>query len=597
MPAGEALISVNETNKLIIGNGDHDDVEDDILNTADPDNGPEELTYTITDAPDDGTLWVGDVAIGINGTFTQEDINANQLYYIFDPEKEQADDDPTTDDDSFSFKVSDGTTSTEGIQVFNINVNPVNDPPIVDPDVLTDGKLTAEVQEDSILEIKNTVLNVTDNDKGDGVTYKLETATENGTLWFDKNGDGILNKGEESALVKGSIFTQADIDAGTLTYKYDESKEPVAGIDDSFVFTATDGHGGNLVATTFTIDVEGSIDNPRLETPDSAVSVWEGEGSYAKDPLYARNVAVIDNSRLYVSDGDSASDKITFTVKDNPDYGTLFLDNDNNKVLSSGDTTLSSGLTFSQKDIDDGKLLYQHNGGDNVDNKDTFSFTVKDDVGAQDDISEQTFTINVYGVNDAPSLDIPTPYYEDVQGINKDNIVADNENTTADEFYNGNTKGFINIDLSIKDPDADKGNITVILKTDPAEGLIAVDKTILNVDVEDNGQPGFLIIEGKLEDVNKSLDTLRFWGIKTGETEIVIEVLDNGNTGVNSVTGLDSDNVENDSGIIKIHVTSLYEPEVAPNAADANVTIFEDTTHQFNSDQSTGSLLRFNGKC
>ncbi len=66
--------------------------------------------------------------------------------------------------------------------------------------------------------------------------------------------------------------------------------------------------------------------------------------------------------------------------------------------------------------------------------------------------------------------------------------------------------------LSIKDPDADKGNITVILKTDPAEGLIAVDKTILNVDVEDNGQPGFLIIEGKLEDVNKSLDTLRFSG-------------------------------------------------------------------------------------
>ncbi|MBW4681674.1 MAG: DUF4347 domain-containing protein [Microcoleus vaginatus WJT46-NPBG5] len=87
--------------------------------------------------------------------------------------------------------------------------------------------------------ITATQLQVSDPDS-DPITYTLTTAPTSGTLTL--NG---------TALSARSTFTQADIDAGLLTYTHGGSETT----SDSFSFSATDGKGGNIDSTAFAITV------------------------------------------------------------------------------------------------------------------------------------------------------------------------------------------------------------------------------------------------------------------------------------------------------------------------------------------------------
>jgi hypothetical protein len=70
------------------------------LLTIDPDDGPAELTYTITGAPDSGQLRLDGAPLAAGGVFTQADVNAGRLTYVHGGAA------GTTD--SFSFSVADG---------------------------------------------------------------------------------------------------------------------------------------------------------------------------------------------------------------------------------------------------------------------------------------------------------------------------------------------------------------------------------------------------------------------------------------------------------------------------------------------------------
>ena len=107
---------------LSVTEGGEREITTALLQFNDVDNDAEELTYTITDAPDHGTLqklvggtW-GD--LGTN-TFTQADIDAGRVRYQHGGSENHA--------DSFAYSVSDSVDSVTGN--FAITISPVNDAP------------------------------------------------------------------------------------------------------------------------------------------------------------------------------------------------------------------------------------------------------------------------------------------------------------------------------------------------------------------------------------------------------------------------------------------------------------------------------------
>ena len=128
MPLMITITGVNDepvrviSDGLSVTEGGEREITTALLQFNDVDNDAEELTYTIADAPDHGTLqklvdgtW-GD--LGTN-TFTQDDIDAGRVRYQHDGSENHA--------DSFAYSVSDSVDSVTGN--FAITISPVNDAP------------------------------------------------------------------------------------------------------------------------------------------------------------------------------------------------------------------------------------------------------------------------------------------------------------------------------------------------------------------------------------------------------------------------------------------------------------------------------------
>ena len=94
-----------------------------MLNEGDPDDTGLGLTYTVTTATTNGTLRLSGGALGLNSTFTQDDIDNNRIAYDHDGSE--------TLSDSFDFSLADGGENgvTAATGTFNITVTPVNDAP------------------------------------------------------------------------------------------------------------------------------------------------------------------------------------------------------------------------------------------------------------------------------------------------------------------------------------------------------------------------------------------------------------------------------------------------------------------------------------
>ena len=92
------------------------------LSYDDSDTDAAAITYTITTAVTNGTLFRDGVTLGLNATFTQADIDNGLVTYTHDGGE--------TASASFGFSISDGTTTTAG-QSFAFTVTPVNDAPAV----------------------------------------------------------------------------------------------------------------------------------------------------------------------------------------------------------------------------------------------------------------------------------------------------------------------------------------------------------------------------------------------------------------------------------------------------------------------------------
>ncbi len=101
---------------LSVSSGGSGTIDNTKLKVTDPDNTAAQLTFTVGTAPAHGTLKKGAATLSGSSTFTQADIDGNQITYTNNGDSAAG--------DSFTFTVSDGAGGSIGTTTFQITIAP-----------------------------------------------------------------------------------------------------------------------------------------------------------------------------------------------------------------------------------------------------------------------------------------------------------------------------------------------------------------------------------------------------------------------------------------------------------------------------------------
>ncbi|MEZ6059075.1 MAG: cadherin-like domain-containing protein [Planctomycetaceae bacterium] len=267
-----------------------------MLNEGDPDDDGIELTWTITSNVGNGTLRLNGSAIGLNDTFTQQDIDDNLLTYDHNGGE--------TTSDAFDFSLADGgeNGSTPVTGSFSFTVTPVNDAPT--GSVTIDN--TTPAQGDT-LTASNTLADadglgaITYTWKADGATvgtgttYTL-TEAEVGTVitveasYTDGHGTNEVVASSATAAVtnvtRGSGFPHDEAEKMLADIFYSNTSDAIVnGTRDVTLVTLTDDGGGTDTATVNTISTVTLVavnDAPVMSSVEgTALPYMENDGPMA----------------------------------------------------------------------------------------------------------------------------------------------------------------------------------------------------------------------------------------------------------------------------------------------------------------------------
>jgi len=210
-----------------------------------------QIVYTLGAAPTVGQLTKNGTALKSGETFTQDDIDNGRMSYV------HAGDEVFGDGFSFSVAGSAGLSTSSFSFAFVIDAD--NDAPFIDV------QQALFLQEGEQITITNGSLRVLDGDSlPQDIVYTLVTPPKYGRLSLE-------------------AFTQADIDAGRLTYRHDGGETT----RDEFSFTVADGSGGGLGTQTLGLQIAPVNEAPVVPRLDT---VYGAEGQLlvlelgAKDP-------------------------------------------------------------------------------------------------------------------------------------------------------------------------------------------------------------------------------------------------------------------------------------------------------------------------
>jgi hypothetical protein len=210
--------SISTNTGLTVAEGATAVIDQSQLAVTDGEQLSAELTYTLTQVVQNGTLFLDgngnssydaatDTALSLNSNFTQADIDANNLYYRHAGSE--------TLSDSFGFTVSDGNGGSLDVQAFAITITPTNDSPELSGNVtfsaiyedVTDtgnpGLTVAALVAGQITDADNnpTAIAITGVDDTHGT---WQYSTDGGTTWND-----LENVSDTAAVTLGatSLYT------------------------------------------------------------------------------------------------------------------------------------------------------------------------------------------------------------------------------------------------------------------------------------------------------------------------------------------------------------------------------------------------------
>lgn len=352
-----------------------------MLNEGDPDDAGIGLTYTVTAVTTNGTLRLSGTALGLNDTFTQDDIDTNRVTYDHNGSE--------TTTDSFSFSLADGgeNGAVPATGTFSLTITPANDPPVFNgldnaPTFIEGG---VAVVLDNNATIADTDLDAANNYNGATLTL-VRNGGGNAEDLF--NGSGTLLPLVESGNLRVGITTIGTVttnSGGTLLLTFNSnattglvntalqqltyannSDAPPPSVQINFTITdgnaGGQGSGGTLNDTGFITVSINAINNPPIAVPDSLVV---NEGSSTTLNLAGNDL-----------DLDDGLDLTSITIVSGPTNGTITSINTN------------------------GAVDYTHDGSETL--TDSFTYTIRDLAGAISNTVAVSLTVTP--VNDAPIM-------------------------------------------------------------------------------------------------------------------------------------------------------------------------------------------------
>ncbi|MDW8392298.1 MAG: cadherin domain-containing protein, partial [Oscillochloridaceae bacterium] len=329
-------------NGLTVGEGQSAAISAAALQAVDPDTSPANLSFSLTALPTRGQLRLNGILV-TGGSFTQANINAGQLVYIHDGSE--------TTSDSFSFTLSDGTT-TLPVATFNITITPENDNPVV----ATSAGATPYVQGQPPVVIDPGVT-VTDADSpnfnGGSLSVTLTGGGSQDQLGVLNQGDGPGQIGVSGGIVRyggapiGSLSVSG---GGPLVVLFNASATPdavqaltraitfaiptgtAASGPRTATFIVSDGAGGNSAPATKAIDANllpFAVNDTRqvlMNTP-ARLPVLANDSDPDGDPLTITAVGTPSNGSVQIIENGQAlrytpgagylgPDSFTYTISD-----------------------------------------------------------------------------------------------------------------------------------------------------------------------------------------------------------------------------------------------------------------------------------------
>ncbi|ANN76131.1 cadherin-like domain-containing protein [Bordetella flabilis] len=328
----EGLSVVIDNRHIVLSDSDR---QGDLPDASTPYANTNALSFTIEGNVAHGKLFLDGVEIGVGAVVTAAQLNGGKLTYVHDGSENFSDffelrpmDDQGVPD---SGTATNNQSSKGALLRVDIIINPINDAPVYDskveatgPNALYEGGsvvIHGDAGQGGPVYLKYTDADNTDIQR----QYRIITATAHGNLM--RNG---------AVLGVGSVFTQAELDSGVVTYVHDGSDTRT----DSFQYVVSDGdwtsneatqvkQGDPITAATFNFEIKPVNDAPTVTAPPNPIKV--GGDTAAENPIPGFSVA---DSDLSVGDG---NDFLQVTVR--------LLDAAGN-AFSAGDYTAGGNIQF-----------------------------------------------------------------------------------------------------------------------------------------------------------------------------------------------------------------------------------------------------------
>ncbi|MEZ6122867.1 MAG: cadherin-like domain-containing protein [Planctomycetaceae bacterium] len=450
------------------------------------------MTYTVTSNVNNGTLKLNGSAIGLNDTFTQQDIDDNLLTYDHNGGE--------TTSDAFDFSLADGgeNGSTPATGTFSFTVTPVNDAP-----VLTNGSSIGYGEGSGAIPF--TLSSLSDADSADfngGIlTLTIASAPDTTDTLTLANFAGVSTSGS-NVLVSGiTVGTMSGGSGGTplvVTFNANATvprvqsvyqalainnltDNPVGGAR-SLEVTVTDGDGSTSNTATATATLTPVNDAPVVTAPAGPLN--------ATEQIWMN----FEGAGFSVSDVDAAGGTLTATLTANQGAVSVVA-GDSGVVIVSGNGTGTVQITGTESQLNSlfggtstGTLQYRHP-SNSPPTSTTLTLTINDqgntgtDPGLTGDgTSEEdsaTVTINITATNDIPLVNMSTggeTYVENASPVIVDSAVTITDSDNLD-FDGGvltvslDLNGTVNDRLTVLHEGTGAGQIEVAGSTILVDGV------------------------------------------------------------------------------------------------------------------------------